>query len=60
MESKNRILAIEQHYKQTGNESEELQVDGKGKLVKFFEILMQIDQRQRRNEKNNRSSNNPN
>ena len=59
MESKNRIPAIEQYYKQTGNESEEFQVDGKGKLVQFFEILMQIDQRQKRDGKNNRSSNSP-
>ena len=59
MESKNRIPTIEQYCKQTGNESEEFQVDGKDKLVQFFEILMQIDQRQKQYGKNNRSSNSP-
>ena len=59
MQSKSKKTVIEQYYKQTGNESEEFQVDGKGKLVQFFEILMQIDQRQKRDGKNNRSSNSP-
>ena len=48
---KNKTPAIEKVYVQTDNGSEELQVDGK--LVRFFEILMQIDQRQKRNGKNN-------
>ena len=44
--------------KESAKEDTETQTNDR--LVKFFEILMQIDQRQRRNEKNNRSSNNPN
>lgn len=53
MQSKNKKSIIEQAYRKSGNESEELQVDGKGKMVKFLEILVQIDQRQKRNGKNN-------
>jgi hypothetical protein len=51
MQSKNKKSIIEQAYKESGNGSEELRVDGS--LVKLFEILMQIDQRQKRNGKNN-------
>ena len=51
MQSKNKKSIIEQARRESGNGSEELQVDCK--LVQFFEVLMQIDQRQKRNGKNN-------
>jgi hypothetical protein len=35
-------------------------MQARDRLTEFFKILMDVDQRQRRNEKNNRSTNNPN
>jgi len=58
MQLENKTPPIEQVYKETGNGTEELVVDGR--LVRFFQILVGIDQRQKRNEKHNRNSNSPN
>ena len=51
MQSKSKKTVIEQTYKESGSKNEELR--DTDRLVKFVEILMQIDQRQKGNEKNN-------
>jgi hypothetical protein len=51
IKSENRAPAIKEDNVEADNGSEELHVGDK--LSKFFEILMQIDQRQKRDGKNN-------
>ena len=47
--------------KTDGEESakEDIETQANDRLLKFFEILMQIDQRQKLDGKNNRNSNSP-
>jgi hypothetical protein len=51
VQSRRKKSIIEQIYKESGGRTEEL--PDNDKLSKFFEILMQIDQRQKRDGKNN-------
>ena len=51
MQSKSKKSVIEQTYKESGSGSEKLRDNDR--LFKFFEILVQIDQRQKRDDKNN-------
>jgi hypothetical protein len=48
---KNKRPAIKPAYRESGTGIENL--PDKAKLVKFFEVLMEIDRRQKRNGKNN-------
>jgi len=51
MQTKSKKPVIEQTYRESGSLNEELRDNDR--LSKFFEILIQIDQRQKRNGKNN-------
>jgi hypothetical protein len=51
MQSKSKKSVIERTYQESGSLNKELRDNDR--LSKFFEILMQIDQRQKRNGKSN-------
>jgi len=51
MELKNKKTVIEQTYRESGSGNKELR--DTDRLVELFEILMRIDRRQKKNEKNN-------
>ncbi|HUX48630.1 MAG TPA: hypothetical protein VMV76_05645 [Dehalococcoidia bacterium] len=51
MQSKSKKSVIERTYQESGSLDEELRDNGR--LAKLFEILVQIDQRQKRDGKNN-------
>ena len=51
MQSQKKKSVIEQTYRESSSEVGKLL--NNDRLVKFFEILVQIDQKQRRNEKDN-------
>jgi hypothetical protein len=48
---KNKKPAIKETYRESGGGNENAR--DQSKLVKFFEVLMEIDRRQKRNGKNN-------